>query len=422
MPVLNSPRTSRPSSRRDTDAIDLAWAVGRSRDWLLGPAPLAADVAAFALSGIGTVLWQLIQRPERLEVPGWLILWGIVVAIHAGVVVAYGAVHSWRSPRRQPVYYADIPPEQRSAARRQTVYRAETVSPTPDPVSPPNPPATTRSTWQGVLAPVTPFPARQGDDGSGMRHPAPPREPDVTVTNHVDRPVTERDPTPGHEEAHGSALDDVRGVLASDRPRLWRRWRRRSAENHSPPPHPIDSRDSWLSPFPGAQPVTRPVPHEPSPTGQPAPASPTATAPSRWRAQPDARWPAQTTHSANEGARGQASGRTDDEDGDHIPSLAAMLRSSNLTTLSDAPISGGRRRPSADNDGPSQTGGVTAPTPLPRRPRPATSEGPSRPTELFTAFGIEESDNTARSAARPGEPRRIRERPADQSPRTPMPR
>ena len=108
---------SEPSRVPDPHAIDLPWALGRARDWLLGPTPLIANLSLLVFATIGTVLWQISQDPDGLALPGWAIVWGVLVAVHAGIVVTWGTLHAWRTPRRRPVYYRDIPAEQRSSPR-----------------------------------------------------------------------------------------------------------------------------------------------------------------------------------------------------------------------------------------------------------------------------------------------------------------
>ncbi len=365
MSATNSPRRSDRPSYQDPHAIDLSWAMGRARDWLLGPAPLIANLSLFLFAGLGVVLWRLSQNPDGFSLPGWVVVWGVLVAIHAGGVVAYGTLRAWRSPRRGPVYYDAIPPEERTTSRRSA------------PALRPTPVAVERPTWQGVLAPVTPFPTLGGRDRSGTSLPAAPDHADVSA---VHQPAPDRsdgtDPFDGQwpVTAHrDSALADVRDVLASDQP-LWRRWRRRTSDRGTPADLPIDSDRSWLSPFPGAPPVTRPAPA--------APLFPAETDESRTISPPatDRRWPASV---ASNGAASPPAGRA--ADGEQIPSLAAMLRSSNLTSLSDAPIQPRPARPTADD---------REPAPLPAAPIPfsRSSASPATPpgtSALFAAFGID---------------------------------
>lgn len=379
MSANNSPRLANQSARTtqpDPDAIDLAWAMGRARNWLLGPTPLVANLSLFLFVGLGTLLWRLSQQPDGFSLPAWLVIWGVLIAIHAGVVVAYGTIHAWRTPRRGPVYYHAIPKEQRTVSRLPT--RAAQASPHPTPVE------VTRPTWQGVLAPVTPFPTQVGASRFGTSLPPAPDRADITVGQHLSRPTsgteTVRDDVQAASEQE-SALSDVRNVLASDQP-LWRRWRRRPAERPELAEPPIDADRSWLSPFPGARPVTRPAPLiPPSPTydgRSPSSVTPPAT---------DRRWP----HSAPADEIPSPTVRS--ADSEQIPSLAAMLRSSNLTSLADAPIV---PRPSGSDP----ASGAGAPTPLPTAPIPfprVTSATGAQPgaAALFAAFGIDGDDKAA---------------------------
>lgn len=365
MSATNSPRHSDRPSYRDPHAIDLGWAMSRARDWLLGPAPLIANLSLFLFAGLGAVLWRLSQNPDGFDLPAWVVVWGVLVAIHAGGVVAYGTLRAWRSPRRGPVYYHAIPADERTTSRRSVP--ALRLAPV----------AIERPTWQGVLAPVTPFPTLRGTDRSGTSLPAAPDHADVTA---VHQPAPDRSggsvpldgqwPAAAHRD---SALADVRDVLASDQP-LWRRWRRRTSDRSAPADLPIDSDRSWLSPFPGAPPVTRPAPA--------TPLFPAMADEARATASPatDGRWPAAVAAS---GAMSPPVGRA--VEAEQIPSLAAMLRSSNLTSLSDAPLQPRPARPAADD---------SEPTPLPAAPIPFSPSSASRPTSqgttaLFAAFGID---------------------------------
>lgn len=368
MSATNSPRHSDRPSYRDPHAIDLSWAMGRARDWLMGPAPLIANLSLFLFAGLGAVLWRLSQSLDGFSLPAWLVVWGVLVAIHAGVVVAYGTLRAWRSPRRGPVYYHAIPPEERTTSRRSV------------PALRPTPVAVERPTWQGVLAPVTPFPTLRGTDRSGTSLPAAPDHADVTAV-HQPAPDQSGGTVPFDRQwavtAHrDSALADVRDVLASDQP-LWRRWRRRTSDRSDrsePADLPIDSDRSWLSPFPGAPPATRPAPA--------APLFPALTDEPRTTASPatDRRWPAAVAAS---GATSPPVGRA--VDAEQIPSLAAMLRSSNLTSLSDAPLQSRSARPITDD---------SEPAPLPAAPIPfsrSDSQSSTQPgtSALFAAFGID---------------------------------
>ena len=382
MSATNSPRPANRSARAsqpDPHAIDLGWAIGRARNWLLGPAPLVANLSLFLFVGLGTVLWRLSQQPDGISLPGWLVVWGVLIAIHASVVVAWGTIHAVRTPRRGPVYYQDIPPEQRTASRR-----AAPVSQSP---AQPAPVEAARPTWQGVLAPVTPFPTQRGPDRFGTDLPPVPDQHDFSVGGHHP-PATDQigafedgNPAMGQRE---SALADVRDVLASDQP-VWRRWRRRPAGDMELAEPPVDTGSSWLSPFPGARPVTRPAPSTP-PSHPHDEERDTAARPAT-----DRRWPAIVPVTATPSQRGQS------PDGEQIPSLAAMLRSSNLTSLADAPIAARPSRAAAE-DG--------APVPLPTAPvpfsRPTTASGTRQGTSaLFTAFGI---DGDGPGADRPAAP------------------
>ena len=339
--------------------------MGRARNWLLGPAPLIANLSLFLFAGLGAALWRLSQNPDGFSLPAWVVVWGVLVAVHAGGVVAYGTLRARRSPRRGPVYYHDLPPAERTISRRS----ASALRPTPVAVE--------RPTWQGVLAPVTPFPTLRETDRSGTSLPAAPDHADVTAVHQ---------PAPDHADstdafngqwpvaAHrDSALADVRDVLASDQP-LWRRWRRRTSDRSAPADLPIHSDRSWLSPFPGAPPVTRPAPA--------ASLFPTATDESRTVSPPatDRRWPSSV---ATSGVASPPASRT--VDAEQIPSLAAMLRSSNMTSLSDAPLQPRSARPTTD---------ASEPVPLPAAPIPFARSSASRPTRqstaaLFAAFGID---------------------------------
>lgn len=379
MSVPNAPRMSKRPRDPDPHAIDLPWALRRARDWLLGPAPLIANLSLLVFAAIGTVLWRISQDPGDVALPAWAIAWGVLVAVHAGLVLTWGTLHAWRSPPRRPVYYQDIPPEQRTMSRRSGTTRQT------DPVSPPVP--MSLSTWQGVLAPVTPFPTpREADPTSPNRHgtdlPAAPSYDDVTAVH----PAGSRAAPPAPERpalaARDSALADVRDVLASDQP-LWRRWRRRTVDRTDPMPLPIDAATTWLAPFPGARPVTRPAPASPPVAEGTAPAhagpgSPPDRSGGRWPASPAANPVPDATP-------------TGTADGEQIPSLAAMLRSSNLTSMSDAPISGGQPRPATGIPTPMPP----APTPLARRPNAVTPQQPQT-MALFAAFGIDGDGKPAR--------------------------
>lgn len=378
MSVLDSPRQA-PRVARDPQAIDVPWALGRVRDWLLGPTPLVTNLALFVFATLGTVLWQISQHPDRLSLPGWVTVWGVLVAVHAGVVVSYGTLRAWRSPRRGPVYYHAIPPEQRSSARPGRSHQV---------ASPPlaAPVATARPTWNGVLAPVTPFPTLRASDRSGTDLPAAPDHDDVTAVH----PAGSNGPVWPASAAGDSALADARDVLASDQP-LWRRWRRRPSSTPDSAPLPIGSADSWLSPFPGAPPVTRSRPSAswlPSTTGE---AAPTGAVDTTRMTPPNDRWP------TSQSPRWEPlDPPTRTADGDQLPSLAAMLRANNLTALSDAPITSGGPRP-ANDAAPTPTPMPAIPTPLTRRSG-STSPQP-KTVALFAAFGIDGDGRPARTTS-----------------------
>ena len=365
MSATNSPRPSDRSGYQDPHAVDLRWAIGRARNWLLGPAPLIANLSLFLFAGLGAVLWRLSQNPDGFSLPAWVVVWGVLVAVHAGGVVAYGALRARRSPRYGPVYYRAIPPAERTTSRRSAPALRST------------PVAVERPTWQGVLAPVTPFPTLRGTDRSGTSLPAAPDHADVTAVHQLDpdqadgmAPLAGQRPVAAQRD---SALADVRDVLASEQP-LWRRWRWRTSDRSAPADLPIDSDRSWLSPFPGAPPVTRPAPAAslvPTATDESRTVSPSAT---------DRRWPSSVAAS---GVASPPASRT--VDAEQIPSLAAMLRSSNLTSLSDAPLQPRPARPAAD---------ASEPAPLPAAPIPFSRSPASPPTRpgtaaLFAAFGID---------------------------------
>ncbi len=382
MSATNSPRpVNRPArtSQPDPNAIDLAWAIGRARNWLLGPAPLVANLSLFLFIGLGTLLWRLSQQPDGFGLPGWLVIWGVLIAVHAGIVVVYGTLHAWRTPRRGPVYYQDIPREQRTVSRRSVSAAQPSVRTAPVEVA--------RPTWQGVLAPVTPFPTQQGADRFGTDRPAAPDQDDISARG-LRTPRTAGNAGLAEDTSatagRASALADVRDVLASEQPR-WRRWRRGTTDRSELAEPPVDADSSWLSPFPGAPPVTRPAPATPPARDQDqAPAVPT-------RPATDQRWPA----SGPTGVTPVRAGQT--ADGEQIPSLAAMLRSSNLTSLADAPIAARPSQTSASDD--------ATPIPLPSVPipfsRPANPAGMQpHPAALFAAFGID-GDGTGPRIADP---------------------
>ena len=375
MSVLNSPRQPPRVAARDPHAVDLAWALGRARDWLLGPTPLVTNLALFVFATLGTVLWQISQHPDRLSLPGWVTVWGVLVAIHAAGVVAYGTLRAARSPRPGPVYYHAIPVEQRTAGRSAATSRT---------AAPAEPAAMARPSWEGALAPVTPFPTVRGGERSGTGLPAAPDQDDVTAVHHDAASAG-----PDGPSSRASALADVREVLASDQP-LWRRWRRRTSASEDLTPLPADATDSWLSPFPGAPPVTRPAPA--------APLFPEHSETSRWTGPADRaqvatvgqHWP------APQPARSAPTGETPrPAEGEQLPSLAAMLRSNNLTRLSDAPIRG------SQTGAPSEPAPTPAPMPAPPTPlpRPSAMDAPRPKTvALFAAFGIGDDGNPAQPA------------------------
>ena len=370
MSATNSPRSAnRPTrtTRPDPNAIDLAWAMGRARNWLLGPAPLAVNLSLFLFVGLGTLLWRLSQQPDGFRLPGWLLIWGVLVALHAGVVVAWGAIHAVRTPHRGPVYYQDIPQEQRTVSRAsargaQTPARSAPVE-------------VARPTWRGVLAPVTPFPMRNGSARFGTNLRAAPDQDDMVISGHPG-PGDEGNDAFGSEHPamgqRGSALADVRSVLADEQP-FWRRWRRRPAKQMALAELPVDEGSSWLSPFPGARPVTRPAPPTPPTLGHDGIADPDS------RPAVDRRWPAPVPTGPPVGRAGRTA------DSEQIPSLAAMLRSSNLTSLSDAPIV---TRPSETAPSDRVPGALpSAPIPFSRPPAPSGAQPGT--SALFAAFGID---------------------------------
>ncbi len=387
MSATNSPRSANRSARTtqpDPDAIDLAWAMGRVRNWLLGPAPLIANLSLFLFVGLGTLLWRLSQQPDGFSLPGWLVIWGILIAIQAGVVVAYGTIHAWRTPRLGPIYYREIPREQRTVSRRSNP-ASQALPAAPGPV--------TRPTWQGVLTPVTPFPTQRGASRFGTSLPAAPDQADVTVGQHLSRPtdgngaVLDKGLAASEQQ---SGLADVRNGLDGERP-LWRRWRRRPVERPELAEPPIDAGSSWLSPFPGARPVTRPAPSTPPPPAYDAWSSTSVTPPAT-----DRRWP--NSAPAND----TPTRPTRSAESEQIPSLAAMLRTSNLTSLADAPIV---PRPSGSVPAP----GVGATAPMPAAPIPfsrmtSTSGVLPGTAALFAAFGIEGDGKTTPTPAPRAEP------------------
>lgn len=339
---------------RDPHAVDLPWAVGRARDWLLGPTPLTVDVTAFVLVGAAMALWRLSQDPDGFSLPGWLITWAIVVAVHAMIALTWGAVRSWRAPRRAPVYYADIPPEQRTSSRPATRAGAPAQGAPARPAVP--------MTWQGALAPVTPIGTRRNDSGgpltagsnraaaSSSFSPAGPASPGGTA------PIMTGSAPAGRD----SALADARAILASDQP-VWRRWRRKPGAGNDSRPGGPDA--SWLSPFPGSPNVTG--------TGAPPASFDRAASNQRTTVRPAPAPP------------------TDPE----IPSLAAMLRSSNLTTLSEAPLAGPSPRP------------VGQSAPLSGAANRPLAGAPSEPAALLAAFGLDPSGRPRPAAEAEGEGR-----------------
>lgn len=414
--VLDPRRPSPRVAPRDPHAVDVAWALGRVRDWLLGPTPLLTNLTLFVFATLGNVLWQISRHPDHVSLPGWVVIWGTLVAAHVGLVVTYGTLRAWRSPRRRPIYYRAIPAEQRTTARttQPTLATDQPVMAVPvmtgpvrrqptlgnhHPVMAPSTPA--QPTWSGVLAPVTPFPTLRDAGRSGTELPAAPDHDDVTAV-HQAVPGTGQDwPALASPD---SALADVRDVLASDQP-LWRRWRRRTSTSSGPAELPVDAADSWLSPFPGDPPVTRPDSAARFPGGVQTPTIDPSDA-----ASANHRWPTPQPSSQT-----SPMPVTQPNDGEQLPSLAAMLRSNNLTTLSDVPITGSRAR--SGNDA-SSIPAPEIPTPLSgqsssRTPRPKT-------VALFAAFGIDDGNPVAptasdeagesRDPADPDRPRPIQDR------------
>ncbi len=352
-----------PPRRVDPDAFELSYALGRVWDWVLGPAPLAANLALALFAGLGVVLWRLGRDPESFGLPWWLIVWAGIVVVHAVLVVIWASLRSRTTARRSgPVYYAQIPPERRT--RRQQVGPATPVASTSSPAPP--------ASWEGALAPVTPFPTRRASDPPvrGRDDSPPPASGRVGST---DTPAVAPDAPPS------PALQSARDVLASDQP-FWRRMRRRSGADApgtlpSPSPLPVPPAEapSWLAPYPGAPPVTQ--------------------APSALPATQSADHPG-----AGNGGSDPVAGPSDRQvttgaGEEQLPSLAAMLRSSNLTSLSGAPIVTGTA--------PLGTGTGRPERALPDDSRASVAGSPGSTAALFAAFGIDGDEPAPGSSADP---------------------
>ena len=334
-----------PVRQPDRDAFDLSYALGRARDWLLGPAPLAANVALALFTGLGVALWQLSRDPESFGLPWWLVVWAVIVVIHAVVALLWASMRGWRTTRRPaPVYYAQIPPEQRTRRRQAD---PAPVRPDPAPAAP--------ASWQGVLAPVTPFPTLRGSDGPVRGRETGPL------------PPARADGSAGVPPVASPALQSARDILASEQP-FWRRRRRQrtvdpvvpggSLPDPAPLPVPPADESSWLAPYPVSPPVTRAAGTDPARAG---------TRPET----PGSHLPANGTS-----ARASSAAVEDDQ----LPSLAAMLRSSNLTTMSEAPFNAGNGTP--------RTLGSGRPERAPDL-QPVATGLPGSTSALFAAFGIE---------------------------------
>ncbi|HEV2526908.1 MAG TPA: hypothetical protein VGT61_00440 [Thermomicrobiales bacterium] len=364
-PPSPSPRLPSPPPvrRADEDGFDLSYALAHARDWLLGPSPLAANLALALFTGLGVVLWRLSRSPESLGVPWWLVAWAIIVLVHTVVVVLWSALRGRGTSRRPgPVYYAQIPPEQRT--------RRRPVEPTSRPASA-APAATGPASWQGALAPVTPFPAPRRTEAT-----APPRRsvsPPAPGDGSAETPAG-GSPTP-LAPAVSPGLQSAREVLASDQP-FWRRLRRGAApaapggalpELSPLPVPPTTEPPSWLAPYPGAPPVTRAAATTPGETHESGADRPEAS-------DMPAQAPAAPTTTVGMGD-------------DQLPSLAEMLRSSNLTAMSDAPIMAGNGSTRTHGAGRTER----QPDATPAAPAGATGST----SALFAAFGINEDGVSA---------------------------
>lgn len=362
VPIPPRQPRQRPPTPPDRDSFDPGWALGRVPDLLLGPGLLTAHITLFVLVTVGVVFWRLAQTPETFSLPRILVLWAVLVLLHASVVVVWVALRGRRSPRRAPVYYRDIPDSERTRSWQ--------------PAAPPDTAAT--SDGGAPLASVTPFPTWRSA-ASPRRSDAPPpvdapasamaRTPDAASSPPANRPSA----PPPIPDANAPSLAEARTLLAGEQP-AWRRMFRRGSDTPSRPAANANGNgngngtNSWLSPFPDTGSVTRPRassgPHFPTgdwmaDNGTPSPPPPTAS-PATNGHRPTR--PRPNEHPAE---RPPANGQTDQPPtDDQLPSLAAMLRERNLLTLAEAPHKPTGRSRSGEREG------SEAPTtpPAPRTP------------------------------------------------------
>lgn len=308
-----------PRARPDAHGFDPGWAVCRVRDTLLGAGLLTLHITLFVLVTVGIVFWRLAQTPDTFSLPRILVLWAVLVLLHAAIVVAWAVVHGLGAPRRAPVYYRDIPENERTPSRPPAAQPA-TV-----------PPPAAASDWGGPLASVTPFPTWRAASRSGRPEAAPFPTPD-THSPDAAAPANPHPAAPAVPDAKAPSLAEARSLLACDQP-AWRRMFRRDSDTPSPAGNG-NGNGSWLSPYPDAGSVTRTG--APSgqrfPTGEWMAGNGTATSAS---SAPPATNGGQPGTEERHPARPRSNGHRASDD--ELPSLAAMLRERNLLSLAEAP-------------------------------------------------------------------------------------